>query len=368
VSRRAGRDLHGVVVVDKPAGVTSAQVVTAVRKRLGCSRVGHTGTLDPMATGVLPICLGEATKLASYLLADDKAYEAELELGLETDTLDLDGEVLARAPDAAAAVTEAAIRAALPRFVGVIQQVPPMYSAIRLDGRRLHQLARAGVEVEREPRTVTIHRLDLLAFEPPRIRLAVACSKGTYVRSLVADLGTALGCGAALSALRRTQSGLFTLATAAPLTDLHRASVIEPARILSLPTLVVPAALHRAVLDGRLINPTSCTPPSENPPSTAPVCDGKLNHGLAYECVIKYEYTPSMAPREGGLRAAGADDAEEAGTLSGDAPTLQLVTPDGALLALARPGPDATIRPLRVFTYGLTIDRSSANLARSNNP
>jgi tRNA pseudouridine55 synthase len=260
--------VHGIVVVDKPAGLTSADVVAEVKRRLGADRVGHTGTLDPMATGVLPIAIGEATKLAPFLLADDKTYEGELELGVTTDTLDAEGTVTARAD--ASQVTEAALRDALAAWVGEHVQVPPMFSALRQGGRRLHELARAGVEVERAARPVRIDRLELLGFAPqgdptgrpaspaltdlgaPRARFAVACGKGTYVRALVRDVGAALGCGATLTALRRTRAGRFTLADAVALADAHRARPIDLAvAVDDLPAVALDAAGMRAVRHGQ---------------------------------------------------------------------------------------------------------------------
>lgn len=200
--------MNGVLVVDKPAGVSSAGAVDRIKHALGVRRVGHGGTLDPLATGVLPVCLGAATKLAQYLLADDKAYEAEGLLGVETDTLDRTGTVTA---ERAVEVTREALLAAIAGRLGEQDQIPPMYSAIKQGGVRLYQRARAGEQVERAARRIRIERLDLLAFEPPRFRVAIACSKGTYVRSLIADLGHDVGAGAHLTELRRTRSGRFTL-------------------------------------------------------------------------------------------------------------------------------------------------------------
>ena len=248
-------NLHGVLVVDKTAGMTSAHVVARVKRVLNV-KVGHTGTLDPMATGVLPLCLGQGTKLAAYLLAADKQYEAELELGATTDTLDAEGRVTARDPDAAAAVDEARLRAALDAFRGDISQVPPMYSAIKHKGKRLHELARAGTEVEREPRPVRIDRLELTGFTPPRARFSVACSKGTYVRVLAADLGAALGCGAHLTALRRTRSGRFDLSAAVPADEITPA--LASARLIScadaldhLPGQTIPPEKLGAIANGQ---------------------------------------------------------------------------------------------------------------------
>ncbi len=172
-----------------------------MKRALRADRAGHGGTLDPLATGVLPVCLGAATKLAQYLLADDKAYDAEGLLGIETDTLDRTGRVVAEHD---VHVTRDALLAAIAARTGEQDQVPPMYSAIKQGGVRLYEKARAGEDVERAPRRIRIDALELLAFEPPRFRVAIACSKGTYVRSLVADLGTDVGCGAHLTELRRT--------------------------------------------------------------------------------------------------------------------------------------------------------------------
>ena len=213
--RRRPASTHGVVVVDKPPGVTSHDVVGMLRKRFGERQVGHGGTLDPGATGVLVVAVGKATKLLRFVEKTTKSYTGEVVFGVETDTLDADGEVTAthdmaglEPADVADAVRE--------RFVGDIEQVPPMVSALKVDGKRLHELAREGIEVERPPRPVTIHRFDVAPTDDPLVyRIEVECSAGTYIRSLAADLGTALGGGAHLRALRRTAVGAFTIAEAA---------------------------------------------------------------------------------------------------------------------------------------------------------
>jgi tRNA pseudouridine55 synthase len=207
--------VNGVVVIDKPSGLTSFDVVRRVRRVLGERRVGHTGTLDPMATGVLPVCLGEATKLVPFLVEGDKEYEAEARLGVTTDTLDATGTVVAEAD--ASQVSRDDVTRALARFVGTLAQRPPMHSAVRIGGQRLYKLARRGVEVERAARPVVVHAIELLRFAAPTLSLRIRCGKGTYVRSLVDDLGAALGVGAHLTALRRTRVGRFTLADAVPL-------------------------------------------------------------------------------------------------------------------------------------------------------
>jgi tRNA pseudouridine55 synthase len=240
-------DLHGVLVVDKPTGMSSATVVERVRKALGVDRAGHGGTLDPIATGVLPICIGAGTKLAQYLLADDKAYEAEGVFGRETDTLDRTGSTVA---EHAVDVTRDALVAALANRLGVQDQVPPMFSAIKQGGIRMYKRARAGEHVERAARRIRIDRLELLAFEPPRFRIAIACSKGTYVRSIVADLGTDLGCGAHLAELRRTRSGRFTLAQAVAYDRIAGGALIPPHEATDLPTVTAPHAVIDQIFNG----------------------------------------------------------------------------------------------------------------------
>lgn len=207
--------MNGVLVIDKPSGPTSFDVVRKVRALLKVKKVGHTGTLDPMATGVLPLCLGEATKVAGYILEGRKAYDAVVALGAETDTLDAQGRVLVE-KDVPELSTEQ-LEAVLDRFRGTFLQTPPMYSAIKVEGRRLYELARAGEEIERVPREVTVDELVLRDRSARELALSVRCSKGFFVRSLAADIGRALGCGAHLKALRRTRSGPFGLSQAIPL-------------------------------------------------------------------------------------------------------------------------------------------------------
>lgn len=261
--------VDGILVVDKPGGRSSAGAADDAKRIVGAARAGHAGTLDPMATGVLVVCLGEATKVATYLLADDKAYEAEVVLGIETDTLDRTGKIVRETPGGEG-VARAAVEAVLARFRGEQDQVPPMYSAIKQGGVRLYHQARRGVEVAREPRRVRIDRLELVAFAPPRLRLAIACSKGTYVRSLVADLGAALGCGAHLAELRRTRSGKFAIEQAVTLDALRgmspdavRAAMVPAARATDLPSVVFPAALRGRVVNGAQDPPAALGAPAE---------------------------------------------------------------------------------------------------------
>ncbi|MDF1563560.1 MAG: tRNA pseudouridine(55) synthase TruB [Deltaproteobacteria bacterium] len=213
-------DPAGILVVDKPRGPTSHDIVSSVRRFLKVKRAGHTGTLDPMAEGVLVVCLGEATKLAGHLTDTDKGYECTVRLGVSTDSHDATGEVLEERP---VEVEREQVEEALEAFRGQIAQVPPMFSALKKDGRRLYELAREGETVEREPRIVTIHALELKRFEPPELDLSIQCSKGTYIRTLAHDLGEALGCGAHLSALVRSRVGAFTLEQAVSLERIKEA-------------------------------------------------------------------------------------------------------------------------------------------------
>lgn len=212
-------EVHGVLNINKPAGMTSHDVVDAVRKILGVQRVGHTGTLDPQATGVLPLCVGRATRIAQYLTQADKEYVMTLRLGMTTDTLDATGRETGRVEEVR--VQREDLLAVLPRFTGEIQQVPPIYSAKKYQGERLYKLARRGEAVERKAVTIRIHALELLEFTPPFARLRTVCSKGTYARSLCDDIGRVLGCGGHLHALTRTRSGRFTLEGVVTLEELE---------------------------------------------------------------------------------------------------------------------------------------------------
>ena len=244
--------VDGVLLLDKAEGLTSNTALQKARRLFNAAKAGHTGTLDPMATGLLPLCFGEATKFSADLLEADKTYEAEVLLGATTNTGDREGQVTATAP---VNCSRADIEAALPRFTGDILQVPPMYSALKRAGQPLYALARQGREVERAPRPVTIRALELLTWQTPVFTLRVTCSKGTYIRALAEDLGKTLGCGAHLAALRRTRVGTLNLADAHTLAELEglatdklAACLLPPDRLLSsLPAvhLLDAAALQR---------------------------------------------------------------------------------------------------------------------------
>ena len=220
---RRGDAVDGVLLLDKPSGITSNLALQKARRLLNAAKAGHTGTLDPLASGLLPLTFGEATKFSADLLDADKSYEATLKFGVRTTTGDAEGEVVeARA----VTLVRAELEALLSRFTGSIEQVPPMHSALKREGRPLYELARKGIEVERAPRTVTIRRLQLLDLDVDRAQVGVDCSKGTYVRVLAQDIGAALGCGAHLAGLRRTRVGALTLERAVTLAALE---VMPPA-------------------------------------------------------------------------------------------------------------------------------------------
>src|SRR5262245_61143504 len=200
----ARRPVHGVLLLDKPLGLSSNDALQKAKRLFNAEKAGHTGTLDPLASGLLPLCFGAATKFAQACLDADKRYRATLALGERTASGDRETPVLERRE---VAVDRAAIDTALQRFTGTIEQIPPMHSALKKDGKALYAYARAGVELEREPRRVTIHRIDVVSWRGGELVLDVACSKGTYVRTLADDIGQALGCGAHLSALQRTGAG-----------------------------------------------------------------------------------------------------------------------------------------------------------------
>jgi tRNA pseudouridine55 synthase len=245
----SGAARSGVLVIDKPLRLTSFDVVARVRRIYGEKRVGHAGTLDPLATGVLPVCLGPATRLIEFLADAGKEYEAEIRLGATSATYDGEGPVQIQVADPAGLPDRDTVVAALEPFRGPQQQLPPMHSAVQQGGKRLYELARQGVEVERAPRAVIIYRLDLLEYVAPLLRVRLECSKGTYVRSLAHDLGAALGCGAYLAGLRRTRHGPFRLADAVTLDALADAGAAGRLGALLLPADTLVAGWPRIDVD-----------------------------------------------------------------------------------------------------------------------
>jgi tRNA pseudouridine55 synthase len=253
------QQISGILNIDKPVGITSHDVVARVRQISGQRRVGHAGTLDPSATGVLVVCLGQATRVAEYLMASDKVYRAQIRLGVSTDTHDAAGEVTATAE---VDVREEEVRDALASFVGTIQQLPPMYSALKREGVPLYKLARQGITVEREPRSVAIHDIELLNWTPPLLTIRVKCSPGTYIRALARDLGQKLGCGAHLHSLTRVASGHFTLKKAVSLDELAQVfaqgywqEYIRPLdeALLDFEPMIVDAQAEKRIRHGRQV-------------------------------------------------------------------------------------------------------------------
>jgi tRNA pseudouridine55 synthase len=239
------RRVDGILLLDKPPGLSSNVALQRAKRLYRAEKAGHTGTLDPLATGLLPICFGEATKFANLLLDGDKAYSATLRLGVTTSTGDAEGEVI---EERAANVAREDVEAILPRFRGRIAQTPPRFSALKRDGRNYYEYARQGIEIAREAREIDIHALEVTACRAPHVELTVRCGKGTYIRALAEDIGEALGCGAHLSALRRTVAGNFHLAAATTLEALETRT--EPERDAALlPADVLVASLPRVDLE-----------------------------------------------------------------------------------------------------------------------
>lgn len=267
--RRRGRDVNGILVIDKPQGVTSNAVLQQVKRLYGAAKAGHTGSLDPLATGVLPLCFGEATKFSQLMLDSDKSYVARGRLGIITDSGDSDGNVMAEKP-LPEGLDQAALEAVLPRFRGDIEQVPSMYSALKHKGRPLYEYAREGIEIERPARPVTIHELTLLAFDGENFDIAVTCSKGTYIRSLVEDIGEALGCGAHVTQLRRTKAAGFGLDQAQDVTELEArreaGESLDPllvpvdAALTEFPKILLQDAQIVSILNGQPVKMTGHPP------------------------------------------------------------------------------------------------------------
>lgn len=244
-SGRLARRLDGVLLLDKPRGLSSNAALQRAKRLYRADKAGHTGTLDPLATGLLPVCFGDATKFAHTLLDADKTYVALLRLGVVTSTGDAEGDIVSTGPVSA---SRRDMESVLPRFVGRIAQVPPRYAALKRDGRKYYEYARQGVEIARHPRSVEIREIELLSWRPPEAELRVRCGKGTYIRVLAEDIGAALGCGAHLGGLSRTATGPFALGDALTLDDLQERSEADRDTAL-LPVDALVTALIRLDLD-----------------------------------------------------------------------------------------------------------------------
>ena len=229
--------MDGIINIYKEPGFTSFDVVAKLRGILKQKKIGHTGTLDPQAVGVLPVCIGKATKVCEYLTEHDKVYEALLHLGMETDTQDIWGNVLG---EQEVSLGEEEIRGIIEKFVGDMQQIPPMYSAIKVNGQRLYDLARRGMEVERKPRDITIFSIDILEIHLPRVKMRVHCSKGTYIRTLCHDIGMAAGCGGCMEQLVRTKTGTFSLESALAIGEVEKIAKGEDEQGRKLEDILIP--------------------------------------------------------------------------------------------------------------------------------
>lgn len=257
--RKSGRNVHGIVLLDKRLGVSSNKALQEVRKLFNANKAGHTGSLDPLATGLLPLCFGEATKVSALMLDDDKRYQVDVQLGIMTDTGDAEGRIIKTCPVPRLSLTE--ITVCLQRFTGAIEQVPPMYSALKYQGKKLYELARAGETVDRPARAITIYALQLLAFTGELLTLDVRCSKGTYIRSLAEDLGHALNTCATVTALRRLEAGQFKITEALTLDELmtlHESELDQrllPADLplASLPSVQLSSQQAQAIRYGQVI-------------------------------------------------------------------------------------------------------------------
>lgn len=250
--------LDGILNILKPPGMTSHDVVSVVRKKINMKKVGHTGTLDPNAVGVLPICVGKATKISQFLLDGKKKYRAELTLGIETDTEDIYGEIIKRLPVNS---TKEEIESSILSFIGEYDQVPPMYSALKVNGKKLYELAREGIDIERKSRRVVIYNIDIIKIDNDKVMFDVLCSKGTYIRTLCKDIGRKLGCGGVMSFLLRTEASGFNLDTSVTIEELIEMddvnSILMPLDfpLEHMPKVIVKSSYSKQALNGNRIFP-----------------------------------------------------------------------------------------------------------------
>ena len=290
-------NINGILIVDKPIGMSSHDVVSFVRRLTGVRRVGHTGTLDPMATGVLPVCIGVATKVTSLLQDADKVYRAELVLGMTTDTYDCEGEVLT---ECAVNCTKKEIIDTILTFQGEQEQIPPMYSAIKKDGKRLYELAREGKQIERTPRPVQIHSIELLDIELPYFKMRVHCGKGTYIRSLCRDIGEKIGCGACMDKLCRTKVGRFDIEDAMTLEHIQELKAVERLADIVIPVdamfegyraVEVPERYSALIKNGNRVRQDIC---SEKYTPVRMYCDGVFYGIYELDCGGREYYPVKM--------------------------------------------------------------------------
>ncbi len=257
--RKKGLDIHGILLLDKRLGISSNKALQEVKALLNANKAGHTGSLDPMATGLLPLCFGEATKVSGLMLDDDKGYEVNIRLGIVTDTGDAEGQVVSNRP--VPVLTMDDVLQVLKRFQGPLEQIPPMYSALKHQGKKLYELARSGIEIERKPRRIVIYELELLDFQGDTLSLRVLCSKGTYIRSLAEDIGAVIGCGASVIGLRRIQAGKFNISQAMTIEQLQclaptqrMACLLNPDQaLIEMPEIIIDSEQAAMIQQGQQV-------------------------------------------------------------------------------------------------------------------
>jgi len=292
--------MDGILLIDKPSGITSHDVVDYIRKKTGIKRIGHTGTLDPNATGLLILCLGKATKLSEYFVALDKTYEGKMRLGIITDSHDIDGNILQENPWTG--ITENKIKKYISGFIGEIEQVPPMVSAIKVGGKRLYKIAREGLTIEREARKINVYEFSVLKTELPDIWFRVSCSRGTYVRTLCHDLGQKIGCGAVLTELQRTKIGNYSVDNAVPLEKLETKEEIQKRLIsieqsLDLPRTILSSFGENLFIHGNKVQSDEILEMNEGTKELVQVFN-KQGMFLGIASVTKTAVGPSLVPKK----------------------------------------------------------------------
>lgn len=292
--------MDGILLIDKPSGITSHDVVDDIRKKTGMRRIGHTGTLDPNATGLLILCLGKATKLSEYFIALDKTYEGKMRLGMVSDSHDIDGNIIKE--NEVGNISKKEIRKYLSNFIGEIEQIPPMVSAIKIGGKRLYKMAKEGITIEREPRKVKIHEFEIIKIDLPNIWFRVSCSRGTYVRTLCHDFGEKIGCGAILTALKRTKIGNYTVEKAIPLESISTNEEVQKNLIpieyaLDLPQVILSTSGENLFKNGNKVITEKILKINEGTDDLVQVFN---KHGvfLGIANIIRTAVGPSIIPKK----------------------------------------------------------------------
>jgi len=292
--------MDGILLIDKPSGITSHDVVDCIRKKTGIKRIGHTGTLDPNATGLLILCLGKATKLSEYFVGLDKTYEGKMRLGMISDSHDIDGNILQE--KSWEGITENEVRRYIPEFIGEIEQVPPMVSAIKVGGKRLYKIAREGLTIEREARKINVYEFSVLKIELPDVWFRVSCSRGTYVRTLCHDFGQKIGCGAVLIELKRTKIGNYNVDNAVPLERIESKEEIQKRLIsieqsLDLPRIILSSFGENLFIHGNKVQSDEILEMNEGTKELVQVFN-KQGMFLGVASIAKTAVGPSLIPKK----------------------------------------------------------------------